>query len=341
LADIDADGDDDLISGSWPGEIFLFRRGPGGEFEAPEKIKGRGGKAINIGGGIRDQGAGGMLLVAGDAQFESTDEGQFIVYEGERIKVEPGRQAGITGTASSVCVADWDGDGDFDLIVGEISGSVWLVPNEGTPEAFGFGEEQHLPAGAEQIRVAGDAGPFAADWDGDGDLDLLVGDGQGAVTLYRNEGSREAPVLASGETLVPGTSMDYANPPEGPTPGMRTKVCAADWDGDGDLDLLVGDYTIQAPDLPEPSPEQEEEHERLRAQLAEVEGRYRTLIDRYFATGEDRIKEEQERKKLQEELSEVSEEMQSIRGKLPQEQETHGWVWFYERRPSAQEAGGD
>ena len=56
------------------------------------------------------------ILIAGDAQFEKNDKGTtVIVYEGERIEVPEGKQAGITGTASAVHAADWDGDGELDL----------------------------------------------------------------------------------------------------------------------------------------------------------------------------------------------------------------------------------
>ena len=83
--DLDGDGIPDLISGSWPGEIFFFKGKGKGDFEAPVKIKDKKGKSINIGGGRRD--SGDMILVAGDATFETTDKGTVIVYEGERIAV--------------------------------------------------------------------------------------------------------------------------------------------------------------------------------------------------------------------------------------------------------------
>ena len=96
-----------------------------------------------------------------------------------------------------------------------------------------------------------------ADWDGDGQKDLLVGAGDGSVTLFRNTGTATAPELAAGVTLVPKGEVEYgADAPREPRRGVRAKVCATDWDGDGRLDLLLGDFATQKPDRPEPTPEQ-------------------------------------------------------------------------------------
>ncbi|HEY1378891.1 MAG TPA: VCBS repeat-containing protein, partial [Gemmataceae bacterium] len=103
--DLDGDGIPDLISGSWPGEIFFFKGKGKGRFEAPVKLKDKNGKTINIGGGRQE--GGDMILVAGDAQYENTAKGTVIVYEGERIEVPEGKEAGITGTASAVHAVDW------------------------------------------------------------------------------------------------------------------------------------------------------------------------------------------------------------------------------------------
>ena len=190
--DLDGDGIPDLISGSWPGEIFFFKGKGKGDFAPPVKLKDKSGKTINVGGGLRKDG-GDWFLVAGDATFETKDKKTYILYEGERIEVPEGKQGGITGTASAVHAVDWDGDGRLDLLVGDIGGNVYLLRNEGTKQKYAFGKEKQLTAGGKPLRVDGDAGPFACDWDGDGKMDLLVGDGEGAVWFFRGTGTNKAP----------------------------------------------------------------------------------------------------------------------------------------------------
>jgi hypothetical protein len=125
---------------------------------------------------------------------------------------------------------------------------VQLVRNEGTAQKTAFGSPEKLKAGAAFINAPeGDAGPCVADWDGDGKLDLILGSGSGEVKFYRNEGTAAAPKLVSGVVLVDaapkrgedGRTPDYDKPTR---PGLRTKVCVADWNGDGQPDLLVGDF---------------------------------------------------------------------------------------------------
>jgi hypothetical protein len=118
-------------------------------------------------------------------------------------------------------LADLDGDGKAELVSGGYDGRVyrWPLLSDGS---FGACEVVLAPKSPEfkDAHVA----CHAADWDGDGKLDLVLGARHGEVLLARNEGSGFAvPVL-----LVKAPAGDA-----GPH--------AADWDGDGDLDLLVGD----------------------------------------------------------------------------------------------------
>ncbi len=116
-------------------------------------------------------------------------------------------------------VADFDGDGDVDWIVGNIGQASRLYLNNGTGvfvDASG-----NLPAG-----VAGDNRSFAADLDQDGDLDVVLGRGG-----WYLGGTSPQVLVNQGNavfTLAPATTI--------PFPGL---VHAADVDGDGRLDLLA------------------------------------------------------------------------------------------------------
>ena len=207
--DLDADGNHDLISGSYPGELYLFKGQGGGKFSPSEQIKHADGKPIKL------------------------------------------------GFAAAVYAHDWVGDADLDLRIGDIEGQVHLVPNDGSKGKNSFGAATLLQAGGRPIKVNhGDAGPSVADWDADGKADLLVGNGAGGVVWYRNTGEKNAPKLAAAEVLVPdvmGAAGEAAAPAAdaaaaGPKRGTRTKVHAVDWNLDGKLDLLVGDFVYsQAP----------------------------------------------------------------------------------------------
>ncbi len=163
--------------------------------------------------------------------FRQQADGQFAA--GETLK--DSKNSPIKQTAAVPYAIDWDGDGDLDLLVGDIKGKVFLVPNEGTREKPGFGQAQELQAGGKSIQVPhGDAGPCVADWDGDGKADLLVGAGNGSVLWHRNIGTKEKPQLEAPVKLV-----------QLPKGSIRVKICVFDWNGDGRLDLLVGDFASE------------------------------------------------------------------------------------------------
>jgi hypothetical protein len=99
---------------------------------------------------------------------------------------------------------NWDGDGDVDLIAGARRGDVAGIENRGSREAARLAEPVVLGAGGTPLKAPrGDAGSHAADWNGDGDLDLLVGDESGRVMFSRNAGTRTAPRLERGSEPIP------------------------------------------------------------------------------------------------------------------------------------------
>jgi hypothetical protein len=327
--DINKDGNMDIISGSWPGEIFLFKGGPDRTFSAPEMIKDKDGNIINIEGGPRKDdimmNGRKYTLIAGTTTREETDEGHFVIYHGQRFKSTNENPIATTGTASTAHLTDWDSDGDYDLIVGTINGKVYLIPNEGTPESYAFGKEREIAS------VTSRAGPCAADWDGDGDLDLLVGADDGSVSLFENTGSANIPKLASAVKLVPSVERIMSTQaPKEVCRGSRSKICVADWNGDGRLDLLVGDFAMQKPDLPEPTDEEKAEYDRIRKELEPIEQRYGQLIQKINGPTLNISKEEID--KIQKEMSKIGSTMSELRSKLPSEYERHGWVWLFLRK---------
>ncbi len=143
--------------------------------------------------------------------------------------------AGIdVGDASAPTFADLDNDGDLDLVVGEWYGNLNYYENTNSRSQPGFTER----TGAANPLAGIDAGdyhtPTFTDLDGDGDLDLVVGEGDGTLNYYENTGTGSQPVFTE--------RTGVANPLAGIDVGDNSTPTFADLDNDGDLDLVVGEY---------------------------------------------------------------------------------------------------
>lgn len=170
-----------------------------------------------------------------------------------------GRALSATQTPSERCISalafDWDGDGDYDLLLGSYeNGHLYRQMNEGSNKAPKYtGKNIPILAGDQPFQVPGKmTTPRLIDWDHDGDLDLIAGsfgessknEPGGAVYLSLNEGKAGAPAFGPLTVLIaPGSSG--STEPTRPDIGLYPE--AVDYDGDGDLDLIVGGYSIWTP----------------------------------------------------------------------------------------------
>jgi FG-GAP-like repeat len=179
-------------------------------------------------------------------------------------------------------LVDWEGDGDLDLVIGigiwddygwddawdeegnwkngPLHGFVYLVENiadrgDGSagstgerggvsppvplandqqwPEFLGprplFAAPVKIEAGGEPVDVYGMPSPNLADFDGDGDLDLVCGEFLDGFTYFENVSDSSVPAFAAGERLSPKMDLQMITP------------VAVDWDSDGAIDLICGD----------------------------------------------------------------------------------------------------
>lgn len=110
-----------------------------------------------------------------------------------------------------------------------LHGYVYLLRNTGTTEKPSYEEPRKLTAGGKIIDGFGMPSPSFADFDQDGDLDLITGEFLDGFTYYENVGTRTTPDYVAGRRL--DVRMDLQ---------MITPV-GIDWDADGDTDLICGD----------------------------------------------------------------------------------------------------
>lgn len=123
-------------------------------------------------------------------------------------------------------LADLDGDGDNDAIIGSEAGHTMAYENIGTPGAPVWVARSEWAAGIAD--PGANAAPGFGDLDGDGDWDLMVGETGGSISFYENTGSATAPQWTLKPSWALNTGHQYSFP----------RVC--DLDLDGDLDLISG-----------------------------------------------------------------------------------------------------
>ena len=123
--------------------------------------------------------------------------------------------------------ADIDNDGDLDVFIGEQNGFVAYFENDnGTFDLSSNGGRYNygLVAGA-----SSNASPTFADINNDGHLDLVIGDGDGTIHYYQNDGDGN---------FTPQTGDN--NPFDGIDVGENAAPAIGDIDRDGFLDLAIG-----------------------------------------------------------------------------------------------------
>ena len=148
----------------------------------------------------------------------------------------------ITPTA-----VDFDGDGDLDIVCGDEDGRVAFIEHTG---AVADGMPQFLPPRyfrqyAADVKFGALATPYAVDWDGDGDEDLVSGNTAGYIGFIENLGGSPVRWAPPVYLTAAGALIREQAGPNGSIQGPAEAkwgysiLSVADWDGDGLPDIMT------------------------------------------------------------------------------------------------------
>ena len=158
-------------------------------------------------------------------------------------------QMNSTSIEPAFSVVDWDGDGDLDWILRDDEGLWFLEFSAGTIRSkspIGLFDNLGQPIPANYLAVH-----FAAvDWDQDGDLDLFISD---PLPLQSAQSWPPSPwplLIHYFERVNESSLVEARSPLDGFDASSVKSMVVADFDGDGEMDVLFSNYATYSCEPP-------------------------------------------------------------------------------------------
>jgi hypothetical protein len=257
LADLDGDGDLDAVSGEDFGAFRYFENT--GTNETPAFAARTGAANPLDGRDVGDEAQATLADLDGDGDVDllagrGAGDFDYFANTGDAVTplfaasvANPFGLAGVGSPSSAPVLADLDRDGDLDLVVGSYYGGLAYFANTGSAVDPEFVERTGAANPFYTLDLTYYTRPALADFDRDGDLDLISGTEGGRFRYFENVGSAASPSFARG--------LGSGNPLDGEDIGSRAAPAAADLNGDGDPDLVAGalDGAFRVYYFPEPA----------------------------------------------------------------------------------------
>jgi hypothetical protein len=183
------------------------------------------------------------LVTLSDAGGKDDDTPQVLNLGPEEIIQANGEDIQVPGYSVPSFV-DWNNDNLQDLVIGEGSGfgdaKVRVYLNVGTESEPAFADYFYAQSEGSDLTcpASGCMGSFprVVYWDADMRKDLLVGQADGTVKIFLNNGTDSEPAFDAGQTIKVGKDDENLDV------GARATPTLIDWDNDGKTDLVAGAF---------------------------------------------------------------------------------------------------
>ncbi|MBN2372311.1 VCBS repeat-containing protein, partial [bacterium] len=243
--DIDNDGDYDAFIGEYDGIINYYKNTGTAGSPAFTEITGTENPFNGVDAG--DQSAPAFVDIDNDEDYDAfigVYDGMIKYYENTGTAVSPSfiektdtdnplNGVGVGYYLVKPSFVDIDNDGDYDVFIGELYGTIKYYQNTGSAGSPDFTEKTGTSNPFNGVDVGSYSSPSFVDIDGDGDYDAFIGEDNGTIKYYKNTGTAGIPAFTE------NTGTD--NPFDRVDLGSCSTPAFVDIDNDKKMDAFIGE----------------------------------------------------------------------------------------------------